>query len=103
MATIIHNDLEITTNSFEDYRYNKGFDLLQKDGYERYPNLSEIIDLLDEPTISNDLGTRNYEWLNLVWEKSGDILIVYKDPRGIVWKDSKDQVQEDNSATKVSR
>lgn len=86
--SIVINGLEITTDSFKDYRYNKGIDLLQTKGYERYPDLSEIIDLLDEPTISNGLGKRNYEWLNMVWEKSGDILIAYKDPRGLVWQES---------------
>jgi hypothetical protein len=67
-------------------RYHRGLELVIKNGYERYPNLSEVFNV--------GSGNCSYEWLNLAWEIEGKTLVAYEDPTGLKfheWIDEKSQ------------
>ena len=105
-----YNNLEFELQAPRDgsdkelYTFDKSLARLQSAGFERHPRPSEVFTLLADglegklsgvqKDICNDMFKDHGEWLSLAFERKGDILLAYVDPRGLVLNEDNDKYEK---------
>ncbi len=106
LKNVVREGVEIQIECPE-FRYDLGLEHVLDQGYERLPNLSEIIGItIDILRGNNDerlvrmttTEPRAYGWLNLAWEIQKKTLIAYVKPTGLRWEERTDPVTKRISA-----
>ncbi len=92
---VVRNGVEIQIECPE-FRYDEGLEYVLAQGYERLPNLAEIIGITIDVLGGNDdqrlvrmttTEPKAYGWLNLAWEIQKSTLIAYVKPKGLRWEE----------------
>jgi hypothetical protein len=103
-------DIEMcgTSRSNEFMTFDDSLERLKRNGYSRHLRVSEWLEIFeDHSAIANDVyfdgdnalkeSTRNWgEWVSLALEFTGDALIAYIDPVGLVWNPRKEEYDQKN-------
>ena len=106
IPVVSYKNLQFESRAYRDqgqtekklFHYDQSLVRLRHDGFARHARSAEVFSLLcgglegkltpKEKTIADDMLASYGEWISLALERTGNRLIAYVDPEGLVWEEN---------------